>query len=307
MIEVGLVWVLIAGELFFVLAGSLAILLVLAVKQRRRDRQAAMYLVKVVKDNEPKRLDATRSLLEQKYGLSGESLDCVAHDIMHAEKLLFQRVINLYVKRDVISLRELNIDVEAMTEPFRKLEPGNGVSAGSNAADDEQGDADALRADNEALKQELQITMETMSRMLSEYTGMFGNVSQAQAGQVQEVPDASTADEDAAVESTGLGSVEDGLQELDDEPSAVDGPEDEFAADATVLVPQAAADENAEVDLSQDDLDMVFGDQDMDLDLDAEEPPAARKDAEGADIDDDLADMWAEALGEQDETEEKKS
>ncbi len=298
MIEIQLIWLLIGGELLMVLGAALAVLLVMGATKRKRDREAAMHLIKTVKDGEAKRREDIGRWLKQKHGLTGEALDQGVRDMIKAEMLLIQRVANLYVKRDRISLRELNIDVESVSEPFRKLETGAAAAApavtGSDEAPADNSGDEALRAENETLKQELQITMETMSRMLSEYASMFGSsqvggMSAPAMPEEQEEPSA-FSDKTVAVAAEEL----EGLEELDDL-ETLDEEEDENKPAS------AAEDESMEVDLSDDDIANLFGPEEEDDALDATPAHEPMKDAEGNEMDDELADLWADALGEQDD------
>jgi hypothetical protein len=310
-IEIQLVWLLIGGELLLVLAVALAALLIMGARRRRQDRASALKLIQSTKEREAQRKEETSQWLQQKFGLSGEALERALHDMLKAEKLLIQRVVNLYVKRDRISLHELNIDVEAVGDPYRKLE----ISDAPVAAAGEESAA-ASDGENENLKQELQITMETMSRMLGEYASMFGS-SQAQGAAAAPPPTAMDDDLDAEMDG-GLGADLDadlGADADDAQDSDQEGQEDldnlegleeledlEDLEDLTDPPPSTSTDETVQVDLSDDDIANIFGDDD----LSAAEPQApARTDAEGNAMDDELADMWADALDEQDQDEKK--
>ncbi len=319
-------WLFIGGEVFLVLALTLGILLISRASQRRRERKAAMYLVGVIKENEAPRLEQTKEVLSRRFGLGGEGLTTTTHAVMRAEKLLYQRIINMYVKRDVISLREMNIDVEANTEPFRNLEDPAGSAPSADLGDipgsEHDGNADALRAENQALKQELQITMETMSRMLGEYASVFGGSTQGAPQtpiMTQMIDEGPNGDEANEAEDT-MNSAEEGddadlfamdadIEGLDeiqgfdlDEASRDSGhtsPEpagDQLDADATVVTTPPASEE---IDLADEDLDDIFA-------PDHSEPERKPMlDENGESIDDELADIWADALNEQ-ESEESK-
>jgi hypothetical protein len=207
-ISISLPWLLVAGELFAVLAAALAAMVVAEARRRRRDRQAAEFLVGVVRKSRNRRDTETRGLLQERYGYSGDELGRIGHEIAAAERRLLQRVVNMYLGRDHLSLRELHIDVEGVTEPFRKLDvQASGTSAGSavSSTDDlaemTSDKAESLERENEALKQELQITMETMSRMLSEYASMFGRDEQDAIGSTANGP----IDETVVIEDEALG------------------------------------------------------------------------------------------------------
>lgn len=362
--EIGLPWLLVFGELFLVLLVAVISLLVVGAARRRRDRQAAMFLVGVVKENESKRSTETQELLQSKFGYADDLLKQTTHNIMRAEKLLFQRIVNMYVKRDVISLRELNIDVEAVTEPFRQLEVGAGGAPALSApvaAGDDSAEVESLRTENAALKQELQITMETMSRMLGEYAAMFGGAPAGPPVELSEpvtaptmeqaletggapVPEMAAAVEldsepEAEVEvSLDAGNFDlsgddpvEGLEELE-ELGTFDEPADDldaaFAAlDVEVDVPAEAAAEPADetvmietggdivlddgdFDLAADELNDIFGPDDalpgaMSAEAEKEENHEPMLDAEGQPMDDDLADIWADAMAEQDDKEKQ--
>jgi hypothetical protein len=318
-IEIQLVWLLIGGELVLVLAVALAALLIMGARRRRQDRASALKLIQSTKEREAQRKEETSQWLQPKFGLSGEALERGLHDMLKAEKLLIQRVVNLYVKRDRISLHELNIDVEAVGEPYRKLEISDApvAAAGEEGAASGDGDNDALRMENENLKQELQITMETMSRMLGEYASMFGS-SQAQGAAAAPPPAAMDDDLNDGLDADLGADLDDGLDadlgaDLDDEQDAdQEGLEDlenlegleelEDLEDLTDAPPSTSTDETVQVDLSDDDIANIFGDDDLSAD---EHQSPVRTDAEGNAMDDELADMWADALDEQDQDEKK--
>jgi len=305
-IEIHLTWLLIATELFLLLAIALAGLLLASFRRRRRDRQAAQDLVDIIKQAEPQRTAATRELLERHHGSTGDGLEEALHAIIRAEKLLYQRVITLYIKRDALALRALPIEVEALSEPLRGLlmggdsaAPGAGESAAVNTEE-----LARLREENEGMQQELQITMETMSRMLSDYAAMFGGGAETAqsetfkallAGARDEVPPDVPPDSTDKSSSAGdTGSHElDSLSELE-EINRFDVELDwGSAASPDTNAGQPLADgaprPDAQIDLSED-------------------TPADMKGRDASvDIDDDLADIWANALGEQGSTAKPKS
>ncbi len=322
--HINTLWLFIGGEAFLLIVLALGILLISRASQRRRDRKAAMHLVGVIKKNEAQRLEQTKEVLSRRFGLGGEVLEKTTHAMIKAEKLLYQRIINTYVKRDVTSLREMNIDVEANTEPFRNLEDPAGSAPSANLGDitgnEQDGNADALRAENQTLKQELQITMETMSRMLGEYSSMFTDGTQeappapVTTQMVDEGPSGDGANEEkdtmdtvAEGDDADLFAMDDGIEALE-ELQGFDADDTSRSSGHTSPVPAAGQPDadatvvttppkNAEIDLGDGDLDDIFS-----LD-DAEPERKTMLDENGQPIDGELADIWADALNEQ-ETEE---
>lgn len=313
MIEIPLVWLLIAIELFLVLAIALAGLLLAAFQRRRRDHQAARYLVEAIKQAEPQRAATTRELLKQHYGYSGESLEQTLRTIMRAEKLLYQRVLNLYIKHDALALRMLPIEVEALSEPLRGLRvlsegAAPAADAGSAAVSAEE--LARLQAENESLQQELQITMETMSRMLSEYAAMFGGGPQTAQSQTfktllaetpDEVPPNTPPDSAGDSESSGL----EGLGELE-EINSFDVELDWEGSEATAAPPDTDAGRVLGDGLG-DGLEGLGPEQGSRIDLSDDTPIGAEKSDSPPDMDEDLADIWAAALEEQETTAKPKS
>jgi hypothetical protein len=289
-IQLDLIWALILGELLLVLALSLTSVLFLNARGRRQDRQAAMHLVGAIKASQGQHLEDTRHWLATAYGLRDEPLSAAAHGILRAETLLYQRIVNLYVKRDRFALQELNIDVETVGEAFRSLRTGSDTPPeATEVAPNNGGDAEdeRLRAENEALKQEIQITMETMSRMLGEYAAMFGSEAPAAAtdGQYLAAEQHREPGLPAAPEEYTGENIAQAPEELDDL----------MADDRTLVldVPDLSATTGTGLDRSGDGLgaDVSPGGATMDL---AEE------------MDDELADVWAEALAEQERSDEDK-
>lgn len=148
--------------------------------RRRVDRKAALAVAGEIKEGVPARLEALRKTLAEDLGYGEEALDEGARRISHRERSLYQRILNLYVKRDAAALRQITIDVENHTAACLGLLPSIAVAPpgdGPGPAGDDSGlesEVAALRDENERLQEELRITMETMSRMLDEYSTMFG-------------------------------------------------------------------------------------------------------------------------------------
>ena len=315
MIEIDLLWLLIASELFLVLVVMLAGLAFIALRRRRRDRQAARDLVRMIKDAEPQRVALLRERLQQAGHLE-ETLEQDLRTILQAEKSFCQRIINLYIRRDASALRNLHKDVIALGESLLEV----GVSAGGDTptATAESGASEELaqlRTEHEALQRELQVTMETMSQMLNDYAAAFGGdldamesqtfkdmLSKSQAEEAEDTTTDSSGESDGEKESESLfpssgGDLSD-LEEINSSDLDLSWNNTEQVA-TTLLdqIPEESGEEEIKrgqpeqedrIDLADDTLAGVEG----------HTPPP--------DMNEDLADIWATALDEQEGSEDPR-
>ena len=163
------------GELLLVTSILSVVMVVLAVVRKHRDRASAGKLITRIKQDEARRQQETRDLIGQNFRLQGELLEALVKKIGREEKFFYQTLINLYLKRDAAALEVLHVAFEGATEPYRTLQlPEPNVAQDTPAADgDESAELTRLRQENERLSEELRITMDTMGRMLSEYSSMY--------------------------------------------------------------------------------------------------------------------------------------
>ncbi|HEB95087.1 MAG TPA: hypothetical protein ENI96_01490 [Sedimenticola thiotaurini] len=168
------------GELLLISLVAAVVLALRAFLQRRRDRSAAMALVGQIRSDEERRRQETRELLGGRYGIPGDLLDDLVGAICREEKRFYQTLINLYLMRDSVALRGLNLAFEGAVGPYRDL-PVNAAPEGAEQAGDsvapvnqaDDAELQRLQDENARLSDELRITMDTMGRMLSEYSSMF--------------------------------------------------------------------------------------------------------------------------------------
>jgi len=186
---------------------------------------------------------------------------------------LLQRFSDIYKRRDSGSAAQFFMCVEAMLEPYHQLNGGSGAveNTENDASNDEE--LELLRLENTRLSDELTVTMDTMSRMLNEYSTMFSNA---------------TPDEDALASETGMVLPEEGL-ETDLEPE-IESIEDRELAE----LDEVELDISEEGDALVDSVDEVAVEDEIELTID-----------DVADVDGDLFDV-DEVLDLDDESQEDK-
>ena len=208
MIEVSQLVLLVLIEAIIGLLILSGVLLFFALRRKGRIRNAAHHLAERVKSDKPARSERLKSLLKEKYGYQDEALEQAVHTISQAEMHLFQNLINGYIKDDQVHLQQVDVDEENLVLAYQQLKTPAGPAAPAGDESDSGEELARLQEENKRLSDELRVTMDTMGRMLNEYSSMFagGNdkpLSRAAA--------AEAADEAAPQEEVG----EDDLLEAD--------------------------------------------------------------------------------------------
>jgi len=268
-----------AAELLLVLLVLLLVAWFRNRAARRRDHKATRVLVARVKNSRNEREAAIASYLVERMGMSGEPLEQAKAAILRAEMVLLQRFANVYRKRDAGAAAQFDIDLAAAVGPYHELHvEGIEVTADEPAAD--ASEFEQLRAENERLSEELRVTMETMSRMLNEYSSMFAGGAEGMTAPIAAMAGAAGTAATAAEEITASES-----QAEPAEPLSEAGPED--GADVDILADDvdavAAADETV---AETDGLDNIDDIADLSAEIDSEvEYKAAAEDLIDADTD----------------------
>lgn len=266
-----LLWVaLLGGEIFGVIFILLFISWLLAARQKRRDRLAIKGLVARVAKDRAQRLEGWRGVLGRHYGLSGGARERAAVTMLNAELRLINQFCELYLKRKDQAAAVFDKSLYANLEAVQALEPSlrasdaddtptsqdegdeEPVSVEHQSSTDNPDDMAFLRTENKRLTEELRVTMETMSRMLNEYSTMFGSDGTKEVNEVMDVVEIE-ADESADVETeqTAEEAFDLSVEEQDvDEVAEKD--EDELVAEAMASVAGEAAEVVPEEETTSD-------------------------------------------------------
>lgn len=266
MIEVSKLLLLALGELLLLSLVYVGVVNFLALSRRRRERAAIKTLVARIKEDSGRREAETRKIMEERFGLTENNLEETVRKIARHEKAFYQTLIDVFIKRDTEAVQNLCVDYEGSVDVYRSIElpakadTQKGVTAADVADDDHMEELILLKAENQRLTEELQVTMDTMGNMLSEYTLMFAPDVDASLDREKMreviVPD----------ENTGEGPAG-----ADNEAESTDDFEDlelhrEITQDSTATDAEQAADNDTDLKALDEELGM--------LDL-SEELPAA--------------------------------
>ncbi len=218
---------------------------------RRRDAKAIRTLIGRVQGARKDRGDAIEQYLSQKVGFEGDMLAAAKVNLLRAELALLQRFAAIYRNRDADAAAQFDIDVISVVGLYQEM-GGPGAAEG-----EDNGEIEALRAENAGLSDELRMTMETMSRMLKDYSHMFANGSEG----AEAPPELAAA---AAALAASQGAAGDPATEAVavETPDAADGALASTTADDTSeavepLVDDGVAEAGGEEALA-DDIDNLF-------------------------------------------------
>jgi hypothetical protein len=234
MIEVSQLFLLVLVEIIIGLLILSGVLLFFTLRRKGRIRKAAHHLAERVKSDKPARTERLKTLLNEKYGYDGNELEQAVRNISQAEMLLFQNLINGYIKDDQIHLQQVDVDEENLVQAYQGLNAPAGAAAPAADAELDSGEELArLHDENQRLSDELRVTMDTMGRMLNEYSSMFAGgddkpLTRAEAAEAEVEPEEAsdaevevTADEvdlEAGLEGAGLDELlPDALGEVTDD------------------------------------------------------------------------------------------
>jgi hypothetical protein len=283
--ELSPIVLIIWGELTFLMAGGLILLLINRIVGKSRGKKSVSELMdKIRADREARKIDIRKGLAA--YGLKDDALEAKVNEIDKRERKFYHRVATMYQNRSDAMLATLNVALEGTTRPYYELDMQIAAPAEQPAEQQHSGidpaEMEALHKQNEELQNELAVTMETIGRMLSEYSSMFGS-EEAEGIDKDKIMEAFEVDESSAeseVEETedtenevevvaDLDSGEENedveiVSELDEdllseEGELADEQEDELDVDALFESVRADEDDKAgSDDLSEDDIDDIL-------------------------------------------------
>jgi len=200
------------GELTFLMAGGLAVLLINRMVGKTKGKKSVHELTEKIRaDREARKRDIRKGLAA--YGLQDDALEARVSEIDKRERKFYQRIITMYQNRSDAMLTTLNVAFETTTRPYYELDMKLEVPA-EQPTDEEHGNIDpseleALQKQNEELQNELAVTMDTIGRMLSEYSSMFGS-EEAEGLDKDKIMEAFQVDEDSETveEETDIAGAE---------------------------------------------------------------------------------------------------
>jgi len=282
MIEVNSVLFMGLWELVLLLVAADVVIITRFVIRRRREKASIDRLVALVKQDAEQREQETRKLLEKKYGYSDETLEKTTKKIVREEKRIYQTLANLFTTRDSVAMESLNINFEEAVEPYRTLDISKVVEAADagGGVEDNGAEVERLKGLNQQLNEELKISMNTIGRMLHEYSSMSG---EAGADKHDQDGVAEPLIEEQSLEDSSQVAIEENeVAVADDMVSSVEAVSQEMDEAAAVILDEKEAVEGPDIDSAT--LVGMFQEDDQDdeiaaspINMDATETPAGEE------------------------------
>ncbi len=273
MIEMSQLTLLILIELMLALVIVVGLLGYFTLRRKHHLRQAAWHLAERVQSDKPARTKRLRQLLSDDFGYSGAELEQAMHNITQAEMQLFQNLINGYLQDDQTHLQQIDVDEENLVRVYQSLKPVVVPPPPPVLSDDHGEELERLHEENQRLSDELRVTMDTMGRMLNEYSSMFSGGSEDKP--LSRAPKAAAA---GAEESAGE-EMESALEAEQHEVEIPDLQASDLPVEALPLDPFAELDNESEAVSSLEEEVSEIIDEVMEIaaeiDQDEQAPPAA--------------------------------
>jgi lipopolysaccharide export LptBFGC system permease protein LptF len=167
--------IILLAEACVILLVTLIVVLWHQIKSKNKQRKAVEQLVSQIKKQSKTRTEETGSFLQEAYDLSDTELTVAVKAIDKQERRFFQKLVDVLSRSEPGQITALDASVAELVDTYKslKLKPVEAITKPSKA-DDNTDDLETLRAENASLTEELKITRETMSGMISEFGNMFG-------------------------------------------------------------------------------------------------------------------------------------
>ncbi|MCG8049224.1 MAG: hypothetical protein N0C89_18860 [Candidatus Thiodiazotropha endolucinida] len=231
MIEVSSLVALIVAEVLIGLVVLSGILVVFTLLRKGRIRRAAAHLAERVKTDKAKREQRLKVLLQDRYQYKEAELQQTLHNMMQTEMLLYQNVINGFLKDDQVHLQQIDVDVENLVLGYQGLEVSAPATSSTQTSDSNE-EITQLKEENERLSEELRVTMDTMGRMLNEYSTMFAGG--ADAGQAAAPPSTEETEDSERVDVGAAEAIQEDVEQESVEPSIAESMMDDAPVDDMV-------------------------------------------------------------------------
>ena len=324
MIEFSQLTVLIVAEILVALLVVSGLLVFFALMRKGRIRKAARHLAERVQNDKPQRSERLKRLLAEHYGYAGSELEQTLRNLLQSEMQLYQNIINGALKDDQLFVQQVDVDVENLVLAYQGLQARQAVPAAPAVSDEEASEMQRLQEENERLSDELRVTMDTMGRMLNEYSTMFAggmgdltemerptpSISDDDLFATSETEQASLQDEEIGLGTEdieippyqGEESINDGLSMLDDGSGLMDDEVSEIIDEVMGMADEMNQSEQAPAKDKSPSIDESLMDELEKVDIeipDMETPAAASASDETEEFTPgSLEDEWAKLLEE---------
>ena len=172
--EVHWVSVIAISEFALLMTAILVYLVTYLGRRTRRDNAAANELVERVKSNEADRGAQLNDRLKQVLGAEdGQELTALVQELLSAERGFYEDFLKTYLNHDSQAVSRMDVRLQHLTARYLELKrPATNQSQEDN--EPAGGDSGAESAKFRDMADDLILYRDTLNRVFSEYTAMFG-------------------------------------------------------------------------------------------------------------------------------------
>ena len=155
------------AEILLIAFGLLTVAWLRSRRLSRRDRNAAQTRIAKLRKQRDQREAQIRERLAERLSLPDDVLNTSTAVLLRDEMRLYQHFANLYVKRDADAAMKFDVALEAGLAPYWSLleQTGEVAYVQPQPGEADPAEVERLNRENHELREELQVTMDTMSRL----------------------------------------------------------------------------------------------------------------------------------------------
>ena len=174
MIEINSVIVILMAEALAALFLFVLVFMFFAKRKKSNGEISASDLIDKVEVTEHLKVKNLQKLIQDNCSIEPDVLDALLKEITSNERILYQQIIQLFLKKDSDVLNNIDEHIDNLSEPFCKLlihSSSNEMESGKSAVVEDK--LQRLMQENSRLSEQLSVAMNTMDEISAEYTRVF--------------------------------------------------------------------------------------------------------------------------------------
>jgi len=174
MIEINSVIVILMAEALAALFLFVLVFMFFAKRKKSNGEVSASDLIDKVEVTEHLKVKNLQKLIQDNCSIEPDVLDALLKEITSNERILYQQIIQLFLKKDSDVLNNIDEHIDNLSEPFCKLlihSSSNEMESGKSAVVEDK--LQRLMQENSRLSEQLSVAMNTMDEISAEYTRVF--------------------------------------------------------------------------------------------------------------------------------------
>ncbi len=174
MIELNSIVVILMAEALGALFLIVLIFFLLSKKKSSTEQVAAHELIDKLEDTGNFKSKKLGEMLSEECKIDSSEINEFLKDIGHSERVLYQKIIQIFLNKDANLLKGIDKQIDDLSEPYCKLLTNySGDAKGSEKLEEMQNNVAQHTLENQRLSDQLTTAMNTMDEISREYTKVF--------------------------------------------------------------------------------------------------------------------------------------